>query len=124
MGSEYGSPNEDSPKLLYMVGNVIMELMESESFGFYRDCRTTLTPRKHYNHPEFHLFIFAILVNSKALSLVFLRRGTNQTGTSLFGSALLKALTEKAAIEEKYSSNETLQEELILHSQDLEKCAI
>ena len=65
----------------------------------------------HVSVFPYHLDICIFLNDKFIISMTFI------SGTALFGSALLKALAERAAIEEQYSSNENLQEELILHSQ-------
>ncbi|KAI8729643.1 transient receptor potential cation channel subfamily M member 5 [Biomphalaria glabrata] len=73
-----------------------------------------------FDYPERDLFLFAVLFNRRQLADLFLKLGVNHLGTALFGSSLLKALSEKADTDEE--TNTSL--DLMQHSQTLENLAV
>ncbi|GFS15664.1 transient receptor potential cation channel subfamily M member 3 [Elysia marginata] len=72
-----------------------------------------------FDQPERDLFIFAVLFNRRQLADLFLHQGTDHLGMSLFGSSLLKALADKADMDEE----DSVSLDLMQHSQSMELVA-
>ncbi|XP_005091977.2 transient receptor potential cation channel subfamily M member-like 2 [Aplysia californica] len=73
-----------------------------------------------FEHPERDLFIFAIMFNRRKMAHLFLNLGVDQIGTALLGCSLLKALSDKADMDEEVSISVNLSQ----HAQMLETFAI
>ncbi|CAL1535900.1 unnamed protein product [Lymnaea stagnalis] len=73
-----------------------------------------------FENPERDLFIFAILFNRRQMADMFLKQGIDHIGTALLGSSLLRALSNRADMDDETSTSLDLSQ----HSQILENFAV
>ncbi|CAC5383684.1 Fibrinogen-like protein 1,Fibrinogen-like protein A,Angiopoietin-4,Angiopoietin-related protein 6,Techylectin-5B,Angiopoietin-related protein 7,Ficolin-1-A,Angiopoietin-related protein 1,Ficolin-1-B,Ficolin-2,Ficolin-3,Ficolin-1,Fibrinogen C domain-containing protein 1 [Mytilus coruscus] len=83
-------------RILLAVNNFIIDLFEDTEFKLYDVKEGEAIDLIYKDKPFHHLFVWAILVNSREMAMIFWELETDHTCSALFASAVLNELSERA----------------------------
>ncbi|CAG2213476.1 unnamed protein product [Mytilus edulis] len=97
-------------RILLAVNNFIIDLFEDTEFKLYDVKESEEIDLIYKDKPFHHLFVWAVLVNSREMAMIFWELETDHTCAALFASAVLNELAEKALFSKHMHHSASLKE--------------